>query len=64
VIASRGGAEALVQSAAFSGTVKVGDVGRPSNPWLPRGWRVTAIDASQGRLTLRNGAVVRTITLS
>ncbi|MEB3183338.1 MAG: hypothetical protein VKN15_02980 [Cyanobacteriota bacterium] len=64
VIASRGAAEALVQSAAHSGTVKVGDVGMPSNPWLPRGWKVTAIDASQGRLTLRNGPVVRTITLS
>lgn len=64
VIASRGAAEALVQSAAHSGTVKVGDVGMPSNPWLPRGWKVTAIDASQGRLTLRYGPVVRTITLS
>lgn len=64
VIASRGAAEALVQSAAHSGTVKVGDVGMASNPWLPRGWKVTAIDASQGRLTLRNGPVVRTITLS
>lgn len=64
VIASRGRAEALVQTAAASNAVQVGEVGGPAKPWLPRGWRVVAIDVQQGRLTLRQGQAVRTLKLS
>ena len=64
VIASRGVAEALVQSGGQSGPVKVGEVGGVRLPWLPAGWKVTAIDAQQGRLTLQRGAVVRVVRMS
>lgn len=64
VIASRGRAEALVQLGDQSGTVQVGDVGNPSTPWLPAGWKVAAIDAHDGTVTLRNGNSLRKRTIN
>ena len=64
VIVSGGRAEALVQTGAASNAVQVGEVGGPGDPWLPRGWKVEAIDVQQGRLTLRHGRAVRTLKLS
>ncbi|MFM7268502.1 MAG: hypothetical protein ACKOZT_07950 [Cyanobium sp.] len=64
VIVSAGRAEAMVQTAAASNAVRVGEVGGPGKPWLPRGWKVEAIDVQQGRLTLRQGRAVRVLKLS
>jgi hypothetical protein len=63
VIASGGRIGALVQSGPNSGTVQLGEIGHPSTPWLPQGWRVVGIDGEQPRLTLRRGSTVRSFTL-
>lgn len=55
VILSGGVPQALVQYGAESGTLRPGDRGGPSNPLLPAGWSVAAIDVQRGRLTLRQG---------
>ena len=64
VIASRGRSEALVQTGSESGTVRVGDVGGRSNPWLPPGWTVAAIDARAGTITLSQGQQVKRLQIS
>lgn len=63
VIATGGRPEALVQLGEQSGSVRVGDVGGKSKPWLPAGWTVAAIDTRQGTLTLSQGATIRRKTL-
>lgn len=64
VMASGGRAEAFVQTGSQSGAVRVGEVGGPHNPWLPRGWTVAAIDGQQGAITLRRGTVEKRLRVA
>ncbi len=62
VIRSRGQAQALVQFAGDSGSLRLGDVGGRTTQLLPPGWAVGGIDVARGRLILR--ASGRAIALS
>jgi hypothetical protein len=53
VIRSGGQAQALVQFAGDSGSLRPGDVGGRTTTLLPPGWAVGSIDVARGRLVLR-----------
>jgi hypothetical protein len=68
VIRSGGQVQALVQVGSQSGPLCPGPRGACGGsglaPLLPPGWSVAAIDAAQGRLTLRQGRQQRVLTLN
>ena len=55
VVRSGGRAEAVVLYGSRSGSLFLGDQGGRNTDLLPAGWRVAAIDSSQGSLTLAHG---------
>ena len=51
-------AQALVQFGSLSGSLSPGEVGGRTTALLPPGWRVAAVDAQRGRLTLQQGSQI------
>ena len=58
VVRSGAQAQALVQFGSLSGSLSAGAVGGRSTDLLPPGWRVAAVDAQRGRLSLQQGSQV------
>ena len=56
VVRSGPQAQALVQFGSLSGSLSPGEVGGRTTALLPPGWRVAAVDAQRGRLTLQQGS--------
>lgn len=63
VVRSGGQVQALVQFGSLSGSLSPGDVGGRTTALLPSGWRVAAVDAQRGRLSLRQGNQLVTVDL-
>jgi hypothetical protein len=56
VVRSGSQAQALVQFGSLSGSLSAGEVGGRTTELLPPGWRVAAVDAQRGRLSLQQGS--------